>query len=184
MRLGTLLAVVVFGSVPAACGDDDDSDNARAADESSSAQRCIDSWNAKPNEGHQTSLAGVVSATGLDPEAFRVGTWTGAERTVPVRSPKAAFAESDARAVVSKGNCLVVTPPSHAGEGTFFGDGPSGNSCGVPTGRGFQLTPGVRSQTPKKQPPTRWASSRSSSCFDAHADASRPVLSASRILKV
>ena len=108
----------------AACGDDDDdSESDQAGGESSQAQRCIDSWNAKANESHQASLAGVVSATGLDPEAFRVGTWTGAERTVPVRSPKAAFAESDGRAVVSKGSCLVVTPPSHAGEGTFFGDG-------------------------------------------------------------
>jgi hypothetical protein len=122
-RLATLLTVGVLGSVIAACGDDDDSDSAREADESSPVERCIDSWNENANEGQQTSLAGVVSATGLDPSAFRVGTWTGRERTVPVRSPKAAFAESDGRAAVAKGSCLVVTPPSHAGEGAFFGDG-------------------------------------------------------------
>jgi hypothetical protein len=122
-RLATLLTVGVFGSVLAACGDDDDSDSAPAADQSSPAQRCIDSWNAKANGDQQTSLAGVVSATGLDPEALRVGTWTGGERTVPVRSPKAAFAESDGRAAVPKGSCLVVTPPSHAGKGAFVGDG-------------------------------------------------------------
>jgi hypothetical protein len=107
----------------AGCGGDDDSDSEQAADEASTAQRCTDSWNAGANESQQTSLAGVVSATGLDPDAFRVGTWTGAERTVPVRSPKAAFAESDGRAVVSKGSCLVLVPPSQEGQGTFFGDG-------------------------------------------------------------
>ena len=125
-KLKTAFALLMAASLlgVAACGDDDDdSDSEQASENRSTAQRCIDSWNAKSNDGHQASLAGVVSATGLDPEAFLVGTWTGAERTVPVRSPKAAFAESDGRAVVSKGSCLVVTPPSHAGEGAFVGDG-------------------------------------------------------------
>jgi hypothetical protein len=125
-RLKTAFAVLMAASLMAVAScrdDDDDSESDQAGGESSQAQGCIDRWNAKGNESHQTSLAGVVSATGLDPEALRVGTWTGAERTVPVRSPTAAFAESDGRAVVSKGSCLVVTPSSHEGRGTFFPNG-------------------------------------------------------------
>ncbi len=106
------------------CGDDDeDSESAAGGESSSPTQRCLDSWNARANESQQTSLAGVVSATGLDPEAFRVGTWTGAERTVPVRSPKAAFAESDGRAVVSKAAAWSSPLPRTRAQGAFFENG-------------------------------------------------------------
>ena len=113
MRLATLIGVISFGCALAACGGDD---------EVSAAQGCVDSWNRAANEGHQASLAGAVSAVGLPPDAFRVGTWPKSERTVPVHSPKAAFADPDGRAVVPKGSCLIIVPPSRVGEMTFFED--------------------------------------------------------------
>jgi len=111
MRLASLLVVISLGCAVAACGGDN---------EESAAQRCNDSWNADANQGHQASLAGAVSAVELPPDAFRVGTWPKAQRAVPVHSPKAAFAGPDGRAVVPKGSCLIIVPPSREGEMTFF----------------------------------------------------------------
>ena len=68
-RLTVLLTVSFLAA--AGCGGDDDDDEASA----SAAQTCVDSWNAEANEAHQTSLAGIVTAAGIPPDEWRVGTW-------------------------------------------------------------------------------------------------------------
>jgi hypothetical protein len=106
--------------IAAGCGDDDDdSADEQAASAASSAQTCVDSWNAEANADYQTALAGFVSATGGDPEKFRVGTWPESERTVSYRSAEDAFGDATGKTQVPSGACLVVVPTTHAGEGAF-----------------------------------------------------------------
>jgi hypothetical protein len=115
------VAAAVSSLVAAGCGGDDDEDNEGSASGSaSSPQACIDSWNAEENQGHQTSMAGIVSAVGLAPDKWRVGTWPGAEQTVPVSTPEDAFAEPRDKATVTTGSCLIAAPESHVGDLSFF----------------------------------------------------------------
>lgn len=123
MRRASLLAAISCTCALLACGDDDDekSDRGRAPAKSS-VQRCVDSWNAAANQGHQSSLAGAVAAVGLEAgETFRVGTWTKAERRVPVWSTRDAFADRPSgRAMVARGSCVITVPISREGEAIFF----------------------------------------------------------------
>jgi hypothetical protein len=122
MKMLTLLVAVSL-LVVAGCGDtDDSSSDEQTTTAASSAQSCIDRWNAETNGDYQTVLAGVISATGGDPEKFRAGTWPGSERTVSYRSAKDAFADTTGKAQVPSGACLIILPSTHAGEGTFFED--------------------------------------------------------------
>ena len=107
-----LLAVSLVVAV--GCGDDDDESS------SSAAQTCVDSWNAEANAGHQTSLAGIISAVGIAPDEWRVGTWPGPEQTVPVWSPEIAFADSTDKDTVPTDSCLISAPESHEGDVSFF----------------------------------------------------------------
>ncbi|MGH2837606.1 MAG: hypothetical protein ACRDJY_04555 [Thermoleophilaceae bacterium] len=89
---------------------------------SSPAQTCVHSWNAEANGAYQTVLAGIISASGADPEKLRVGTWPEAESTVRYRSAEDAFGDATGRSTVPSGACLIVLPSSQAGEETFFED--------------------------------------------------------------
>ena len=111
-RLTVLLTVSFLAA--AGCGDDDDESS------SSGPQACVDSWNAETNKGHQTSMAGIVSAVGLPPDEWRVGTWPEAEQAVPVWSPENAFADMAGKDTVPTDSCLIVAPESHQGDLSFF----------------------------------------------------------------
>ena len=119
MKMLTLLVALSL-LVAAGCGDDDDSSDEQTTTAASSAQSCIDRWNAETNGDYQTVLAGIISATGGDPEKFRAGTWPESERTASYRSAKDAFAGTTGKAQVPSGACLIILPSTHAGEGTFF----------------------------------------------------------------
>jgi hypothetical protein len=115
--------VAVSLVVAVGCGDDDDESSDQpetTASSSSPAQTCVDSWNAEANGGHQTSLAGIISAVGLAPDEWRVGTWPGPEQTVPVWSPEIAFADSTDKDTVPTDSCLISAPESHEGDVSFF----------------------------------------------------------------
>ena len=116
--LTMLLAALSLAA--AGCGGDDDDDESSDQAEAGTPASCVESWNAESNEGHQTSLAGIISAVGLAPDEWRVGTWPGPEQTVPVWSPETAFADSTEEDTVPADSCLIVAPESHQGDISFF----------------------------------------------------------------
>ena len=68
----------------------------------------------------QDRVAGIISAVGMAPDEWRVGTWPGAEQTVPVWSPENAFADTTEKDTVPTDSCLVVAPESHQGDISFY----------------------------------------------------------------
>ena len=121
-RLTIIIAACAL--VAAGCGDDDDDDSSgeqtSATTSASSVQTCIDSWNEESNEALQTALAGAISASGADPEALQVGTWPKSERTVDYRSGEDAFGDVTGQATVPTDACLIIVPPSQAGDLAYF----------------------------------------------------------------
>jgi hypothetical protein len=88
-----------------ACGGDDN--NAAAA---ATAESCAKSWNAGANADQQATLAGTMVVDAGFEGQVRVGTWPKDKQNVATRK---SFALKDgAKAVVSKGSCLVVLPDS------------------------------------------------------------------------
>lgn len=128
-RLTVLTTVLLLAA--AGCGDDDDESAEQpetTASSSSPAQTCLDSWNADANQDYQTALAGVVSAVGVAPDEFRVGTWPEPERTIPVWSAADAFANKPSGdATVPTDSCVIVVPLSHQGDNTFIEAGGTWN---------------------------------------------------------
>lgn len=123
MKRFTLLMVVSLLAAAGCGGDDDDSADEPGTTAASPAQRCIDSWNADANEPYQTTLAGAISASGAAPDELRVGTWPKSAHPVEYVNAEDAFAGRPVhKSTVPRDACLIVMPPSQAGEITFFED--------------------------------------------------------------
>ena len=112
-----LITALVVGAIAAsvtACGGDDN--NAAAAKKPTAAARpataegCAKSWNAVANADQQATLAGTMVVDAGFEGQLRVGTWPKDKQNVATRK---GFALKDgAKAVVSKGSCVVVLPDS------------------------------------------------------------------------
>jgi hypothetical protein len=113
-RLITALVVSAFAMGITACGGDDENaapaKKATAAAKPATADSCAKSWNADTNADQQATLAGTMVVDAAFEGQLRVGTWPKGTQSVPTRK---GFGTTDsAKAVVSKGSCLVVLPDS------------------------------------------------------------------------
>jgi len=114
-RLITALVVSAAAIGITACGGGNDKNaapakQAAAAAKPASADSGLKSWNANANADQQATLAGTMVVDAGFEGQLRVGTWPKGTQSVATRK---GFALKDgARAVVSKGSCLVVLPDS------------------------------------------------------------------------
>ena len=113
-RLITALVVSAIAMGITACGGNDEnaapSKKATAAAKPATADSCAKSWNANANADQQSTLAGTMVVDAGFEGQLRVGTWP--KGTQSVRTRKGFATKDSAKAIVSKGSCLVVLPDS------------------------------------------------------------------------
>jgi hypothetical protein len=114
-RLISALVLSALAMSITACGGDDNekaapAKKATAAAKPATADSCAKSWNADANADQQATLAGTYVVDAAFEGQLRVGTWPKGAQSVGTRK---GFGLTDsAKAVVSKGSCLVVLPDS------------------------------------------------------------------------